>query len=119
MLEVAIFFMSRTLSNILANCQPRAKYQQCLLPPFRDNPKNKTLQTPPVDPTACFKIREVLGVSMSLPQNMTAYQRRKGRRLTENHVAVQVRGGFGEDRSTTSLSRRIKCFTLQNTSASK
>ena len=46
--------------------------------------------------TACFKIRDVVGVDLCV--EASARQRRVGRALDEHNISYKVRGGFGEDK---------------------
>ena len=48
----------------------------------------------PVETTRCFKIKEVLGVSMRL--DLTADERRVGAPADDEQIGYKVRGGFGK-----------------------
>ena len=54
---------------------------------------------PGTGPMYCYKVKEVLGVSLNLLSTMSDYQKRAGRKATDEDIGVQVRGGFGEDES--------------------
>ena len=49
-------------------------------------------------PTVCYKIKQVVGVSLCLPGDMSGYEKRVGKKMDDNCIAYQVCGGFGEDR---------------------
>ena len=52
---------------------------------------------PEAEPTTCFKIRDVLGVSMCT-ENMTDQVSRCGRARSDEEISYQLRGKFGKSR---------------------
>ena len=52
---------------------------------------------PKADPTTCFKIREVLGMSMCTDK-MTDGENRRGRARSDEEISYQLRGKFGKSR---------------------
>ena len=46
--------------------------------------------------TQCFKVKEVIGVSLCMEQ-MSAAERRVGRERADEEIRCQVRGKFGSD----------------------
>lgn len=49
---------------------------------------------PPPDPTMCFKVKEVLGMSMCM--QLTPEERRCGKEVDDDEICYQVRGKFGK-----------------------
>ena len=47
-------------------------------------------------PTRCHKIHDVLGVSMCLPERMSASEKRGGRGRRDDDISIQVRANFAE-----------------------
>ena len=52
---------------------------------------------PKAEPTTCFKIREVLGMSMCT-EKMTDGENRRGRARSDEEISYQLRGKFGKSR---------------------
>jgi hypothetical protein len=52
---------------------------------------------PEAEPTTCFKIRDVLGVSMCT-ENMTDQESRCGWARSDEEICYQLRGKFGKSR---------------------
>ena len=52
---------------------------------------------PEAEPTTCFKIREVLGVSMCT-KKLTEYVSRCGWARSDEEISYQLRGKFGKSR---------------------
>ena len=52
-------------------------------------------QAPVAPPAKCRKIKDVLGVSMVLVSELSSDERRVGRKLGDNDISCEVRGGFG------------------------
>ena len=53
------------------------------------------LDAPKAEPTTCFKIKEVLGVSLCT-EKMTDEESRCGRARSDDEICYQVRGKFGK-----------------------
>jgi len=51
----------------------------------------------PVPSMGCYKVKEVLGVSLDQISAMEDRDRRAGRKRGAHDICCQVRGGFGED----------------------
>ena len=49
-----------------------------------------------METTLCFKVKEVIGVSLCMEQ-MSAAERRVGRERADEEIRCQVRGKFGSD----------------------
>ena len=49
------------------------------------------------EPTQCYEVEEVLGVSLCQLSTLNPRERRVGRKLSARDIFCEVRGGFGED----------------------
>ena len=49
------------------------------------------------EPTQCYEVEEVIGVSLCQLSAMEPRDRRKGRKFDAYNICCEVRGGFGED----------------------
>ena len=49
-----------------------------------------------VEPTACYKIRDVLGIDMCVKSDSRG--KRAGCKLVDDNISYKIRGGFGEDK---------------------